>query len=244
MDISDKNYFTIELKFFIYINYILICSDYYLEFNCLMYFLLSIMGIRADKITTILNSFLKSIKNEHFTFYDFIEELKERSFGVLLLILAIPNACLLASIPGISVFLGIALIFVSMQMILRRKKAFFPKFVASQKLSTKHFESIFNIFNPYLVKIEKVLKPRFALLTSVLLERVLGVVCLIHGVLIALPIPLGNFFCGVAIVFFALGMIAKDGVFMAIGYVLSIGIFIFFATSFHLIFLLMQKFFS
>lgn len=202
------------------------------------------MDIRTKTITKILHTFLKSMKKEHFTLYDFVEELKDRSFGVLLLIFAIPNACLLASIPGVSIFFGIILIFVSIQMMLRREKAWFPKFIINQKLSKKHFESVLNIFNPYLVKIEKVLKPRFSLLTAMFLERFLGFVCLIHGILITLPIPMANFLCGVALVFFALGMIAKDGVFILIGYIFSLGIFIFFAASFHLIFLLTQKFFS
>jgi len=129
-------------------------------------------------------------------------------------------------------------------MMLRREKAWFPRFIANQKLSKKHFESVLNIFNPYLVKIEKVLKPRFSLLTAMFWERFLGFVCLIHGILIALPIPMANFLCGIALVFLALGIIAKDGVFILIGYIFSLGILIFFAASFHLIFLLAQKFFS
>jgi len=202
------------------------------------------MDIRAKTITKMLHIFLKNMKREHFTLYDFVEELKDRSFGVLLLILAIPNACLIASIPGVSTFFGLILIFVSMQMILRREKVWFPKFIVKQKLSKKHFESVLRIFNPYLVRIEKYLKPRFPLLTSMFWERFLGFVCLIHGLLIALPIPMANFLCGIALVFLALGIIAKDGVFILIGYIFSLGVLVFFAATFHLIFTLAQKFFS
>lgn len=197
----------------------------------------------GKKITEIMHTFLKGIRRKHFTFAEFIKGLEERSFGLLLLILAIPNACLIASIPGVSILFGVLLIFVSMQMLLKRQKAWFPKAISNQKLSKKHLEIALNIFSPYLAKIEKILRPRFALLTSVFLEGFLGVVCLMHGILIALPIPLGNFLCGIALVFLALGMIAKDGLFMLFGYAISIGIFIFFAASFNFALLLVQKIF-
>jgi hypothetical protein len=52
-----------------------------------------------------------------------------------------------------------------------------------------------------------------------------------HGILIVLPIPLGNFLPGIALVFLALGVIEKDGLFIVIGYFLSIGIFLFFLKT-------------
>ncbi|MCE2716238.1 MAG: exopolysaccharide biosynthesis protein [Pseudomonadota bacterium] len=195
----------------------------------------------GEKITEIMHAFLKGIRREHFTFAEFIKGLEERSFGLLLLILAIPNACLIASIPGVSILFGVLLIFVSMQMLLKRQKAWFPKAIANQRLSKKHLEIALNIFSPYLAKIERILKPRLTLLTSAFLERFLGVVCLMHGILIALPIPLGNFLCGIALVFLALGVLARDGLFMLFGYVISVGIFTFFAASFNVAFLLVQK---
>lgn len=187
---------------------------------------------------------MRTLEGDSFTLYDLNNALKGRSFGVLLLLMALPNAFLVASIPGLSSFFGVALIFISLQMILRREKAWFPKFLGEKVLSKTRIDAMLTAYNPRLTRIENNLKFRWRFLTSAALESILGFVCLIHALLIALPIPLGNFLPGVALVFLALGVIAKDGLFILIGYTLSLLVFTFFAASFFLVFKATQGFFG
>lgn len=197
---------------------------------------------KNDQVLEILSTFLEEIKSDQFTFYEMVEALKERSFGLLLFLLALPNVFLLTIIPGFSFIFGTVLIFLSIQMILRLEKAWVPRFMREKVFSKSQLQAVLRFFKPYLIRIEKVLKPRWPQLSSILLERFLGIVCLIHSIFIALPIPLGNFLCGLSITFLALGMIAKDGIFMFIGYSLSVIIFLFFFNAFHFMLQLTQNF--
>ena len=78
------------------------------------------------RISQILTFFLQNLKQDTFTVHELVVALKERSFGILLLIIAIPNACLIASIPMVSFVFGVILILVSTQIILRYPKPILP----------------------------------------------------------------------------------------------------------------------
>lgn len=186
---------------------------------------------KKEKVLQILLVFLKNIQSDTFTVFELVAALKERSFGILLLIVAIPNACLVASIPMVSVIFGFIVILVSIQIIFRPHKIKLPNIIGDKTFSKKQLENILDKYTSHLIKIEKHIKTRWSFLTSTIGEIILGIICLIHGILIILPIPLGNFLPGIALVFLALGIIEKDGLFIFIGYFLSIGVFLFFFKS-------------
>ena len=54
-------------------------------------------------------------------------------------------------------------------------------------------------------------------LTSGVMEHVIGGLCLVMATLLALPIPLGNMLPALAISILALGLLARDGVWVLIG---------------------------
>ncbi len=183
---------------------------------------------KKEKVLQILLVFLKNIQSDTFTVHELVAALKERSLGILLLIVAIPNACLIASIPMVSFIFGFIVILVSIQIIFRPHRIKLPNVIGNKTFSKKQLEYILNKYTSHLIKIEKYIKIRWPFLTSTIGEIIVGIICLIHGILIILPIPLGNFLPGIALVFLALGVIEKDGLFIVIGYFLSIVIFLFF----------------
>jgi len=187
--------------------------------------------IEAKSILQLVWHFAQTHKQNHFTLYDLMEVLQERSFGILLLLMALPNALMISSIPGISSFFGIIIMLISLQMIQSRKTPWFPRYLAYKQFSTESLESIVITSQSYLQSIEKHLKPRWHLLTSIYFEKLLGLVCLLHGILITLPIPLGNFLPGIALIFLSLGILAKDGMCIFIGLILSLFVFIFFGLA-------------
>jgi hypothetical protein len=189
--------------------------------------------VRKEKtVSGLLNHFVQGLEQPHFTVTELMEALHERSFGIILLLMALPNAFMIAAIPGLSYLFGTILIIVSLQMIQRRKEPWLPGFVRRQTFSKKGLKTLLKIVNPYLYRVEKHLKSRWVFLTSRHSERCLGVICLLHGILIALPIPLGNFLPGVALVFLSLGILEKDGLYILIGLLLSLAVFAFFFTVF------------
>lgn len=187
---------------------------------------------KKEKTFEILLVFLKNMQSDNFSIAELVGALRERSFGILLLIMAIPNACLVGSLPMVSFVFGFIIILLSFQIIFQQHQLNLPKVIGEKTFSNKQLEYILNKYISRLVQIEKYIKMRWLCLTSPLGEIILGIICLLHGILIILPIPLGNFLPGIALVFLAVGVIEKDGLFIIIGYLLSIGIFLFFFKSF------------
>jgi hypothetical protein len=152
---------------------------------------------------------------------DLLAVLDERAFGVLMLILALPNAVGLGTIPGLSTVFGIPQIFVSLQMILGAQRPWLPVFVLKRSIAMKDFRTMVERAEPYLVKIERLLRPRLAIMSSDPVERLLGLVLLLLSILVALPIPFANQPPAVAQGLIALGMIERDGVIVLVGLVVA-----------------------
>lgn len=74
---------------------------------------------------------------------------------------------------------------------------------------------------PWLAKAEKLLKPRANVLTRPPVEYVAGFVSLVLAVILMLPIPLGNTLPALAISVLALGVLERDGVWIALGFLAS-----------------------
>lgn len=150
---------------------------------------------------------------------DLVGVLDERAFGVLMLILALPNAVGLGTIPGLSTVFGIPQIFVSLQMILGRPRPWLPAFVLERSIAMKDFRTMVEKAEPHLARMERLLRPRMALMSSTLVERLLGGVLLLLSILVTLPIPFANQPPAVAQGLISLGLIERDGVVVSIGVV-------------------------
>ena len=75
---------------------------------------------------------------------------------------------------------------------------------------------------PYLERLEKVCKPRWAIVTESIGKVLIGIVIFALGVIMILPIPfLGNMPPGFAASLIAIGMTERDGVVVLIGTVVS-----------------------
>jgi hypothetical protein len=79
-----------------------------------------------------------------------------------------------------------------------------------------------NIALPFLLRLEKLSRPRIDVFTTPKFERIAGLIIVILALLIALPIPFGNFPLGVAITILALAITEQDGILMIIGWICSI----------------------
>jgi hypothetical protein len=152
---------------------------------------------------------------------DLLAVLDERAFGVLMLILSLPNAVGLGTIPGLSTVFGVPQIFVSMQMIFGMQRPWLPRFVLERSIAMKDFRTMAEKAEPVLVKIERLLRPRLDIVSSKMIERVLGLVLLLLSITVTLPIPFANQPPAIGQALIALGLIERDGVFVIIGVIAS-----------------------
>ncbi|HEX6980770.1 MAG TPA: exopolysaccharide biosynthesis protein [Alphaproteobacteria bacterium] len=153
---------------------------------------------------------------------DLLALLGDRAFGVLMLILSLPNAVGLGTIPGLSTVFGVPQVIVAMQMIMGRHRPWLPAWLRSRTIGMEDFRAMTAKSVPYLVKIERMLRPRFEFMAAPLAERLLGVVFAVLAILVALPIPFANQPPAVAMAVIALGLIAYDGVFIVAGLVIGV----------------------
>jgi hypothetical protein len=170
------------------------------------------------KVSALLARLAREFTGKRISLRDILQAMGDRAFGVLMLILALPNAIGIGTIPGLSTVTGVPQIFVAIQMILGLSRPWFPAWGLDRSLAAADFRTMVERSVPYLEKGERLLQPRWPGLVSPLAERVIGVVCLILACVQALPIPFGNQPPAVAVALLSLGIIERDGLFVVIGF--------------------------
>jgi hypothetical protein len=89
--------------------------------------------------------------------------------------------------------------------------------VLERSIPMKDFRTIVEKAEPYLLRFERLLRPRLTVMTTSIVERLLGLVLLLLSVIVALPIPFANQPPAVAQALISLGLIERDGVVVLIG---------------------------
>ncbi|WP_020178426.1 exopolysaccharide biosynthesis protein [Methylopila sp. M107] len=153
----------------------------------------------------------------------------DRAFGALLLVFALPNA--LPMPPGTSAVLGAPIVFIAFQLMIGRPTLWLPGFITNRSMQREDFATLAGKVEPWVKRLEKLLKPRVPLLTTPLADRLTGLACFILSLILALPIPLGNMPPAIAITAFALGMIESDGVAIGLGWLGTLASFLILAAA-------------
>lgn len=168
------------------------------------------------KISEILAE-LAAGAGERVRLRDLVNALGDRAFGLLILVFALPNAIGLGTIPGLSTVFGVPQMFIAAQMALGWHKPWLPDWVLDKSLERGDFLKIVDRSTPYLVRAEKLLRPRMAFMSSYVAERFLGIVFLVMATIVAMPIPGGNWPPAVAMAFISIGLVERDGLYIIIG---------------------------
>lgn len=166
-----------------------------------------------------LSDILKRLAQDHnpdLTLGDIVRALGERGFGALILLLAAPNIIPLP--PGSSFIFGVPLVFITAQLMIKQDKVWLPQKLMNAKVGGGRLPYLLNRLVPYVVKVERLLKPRGTLLTSSLGERLAGLAGLFCAIILLLPIPGANMAPALALCCFALGLIEQDDLAMAGGW--------------------------
>ncbi|MCU0549177.1 MAG: exopolysaccharide biosynthesis protein [Leptolyngbya sp. Prado105] len=170
-------------------------------------------GLHTSKL---LQDFLERHDGERIRLGDLIRGFGKRSFGPTLLICVMPEALPLP-IAGVSAFIGMPLVLVSLQLMLGYSTPWFPKWIANRSIKRKDFEKGVQIMLRYLAKVEKIIRPRWQFITTPIAERLLSVLFFLLACVIVLPIPFGNFLPAIALLIMSLGLIEGDGLIIVIG---------------------------
>ncbi|MEM1378239.1 MAG: exopolysaccharide biosynthesis protein [Pseudomonadota bacterium] len=144
------------------------------------------------------------------------EALADRSFATILLLTCLFN--LLPFPPGSTLVLGIPIMIVAAQMIIGMDTVWLPKFFLNISLNAKTFNKLTTVVIPRLRKMERVIRPRhWPFPSHRIAERTIGVIALLFGVFVFIPLPFTNWLPALAGAICALALSERDGIWLAIG---------------------------
>src|SRR5687768_8417989 len=153
--------------------------------------------------------------DEELTLGGLLDRFSERAFGVFLLFSLIP-----AIVPGGGAIGGPLICLLGLQLLVQMEHPWLPKFVAKRPLSRTSMKSFHDRTAKFLRWLEKVSRPR----TEVLIEHPFaraftGVLLVLLGALLALPLPATNWVFGAILLGYAIALIERDGRLMAIAWI-------------------------
>ena len=151
---------------------------------------------------------------------ELLDHFGQRSFGVLLMIAIVP--ALLPVPVGVGTISGPLVSLIGLQLLLVRPHPWLPRRLRRRGLARARFRRFIDRLRPLLRRFEKVSRPRLkALTTHPAASTVTGLLLILLGILLSLPIPLTNYPFGLLILAYALALIERDGALLLV--VWSIG---------------------
>lgn len=153
---------------------------------------------------------------------EILGRINQKSFGFLLVILSLPSA-LPVPAPGYSTPFAIAIFFIALGIIKNKNHPTLPKKILNKEIKTKKNSKMINGMVKFISFFEKFLKPRYSKsYHSVTFKRVLGLVVLLCGISMMIPIPLTNTIPAMGIFLIGLGMLEEDFLFALLGTITAI----------------------
>ena len=141
-----------------------------------------------------------------------VDALSDRSFGVVIILFALPN-----TIFPVAWVLGTPILLLAVQMALGQQRPWLPEFMRRQSFSRETFAKIVDYVVYYLGKIEAWLKPRWSFLTTNAAERLIGIYMTIVTIILLVPVPFGNALPSFGLAIIAAGLLEKDGLAILVG---------------------------
>lgn len=149
---------------------------------------------------------------------DIVDALKDRSFGAMLILFALPNTV----VPGVIFIVGGPIILIGFQLALGYRQPWLPQFMLRRRLRRSTVRAITLHAGRFLAWLEQWLRPRAFWLTSRAAERVLGLYIAGLAVLLITPLPLGATLPAIGISLIAAGLAEKDGAAVALGFAVGL----------------------
>ncbi|HEU4669353.1 MAG TPA: exopolysaccharide biosynthesis protein [Dyella sp.] len=159
--------------------------------------------------TALLREAIEHHPERQITLAGLLAPLHERAFGVLLILLAIPNFVPLAA--GIGGVMGAGVMALGLQMAFGAARPWLPRWVGRRPLDRQRLLGLLGRIEPVTGRIERGCRPRLASVARPPWRLVSGVMLVLLGLMLALPLPFTNYFFGGLLLAFAFAMIERDG---------------------------------
>jgi hypothetical protein len=177
----------------------------------------------APPITTraLVDELATGDPNEELSFGELIDRFSERSFGLFLLLVMLPT---FIPIPvGVGAVSGALASLIGLQFLARLEHPWIPRWVANYKIHRHRIVGFRDRMGKWLDRLERLTKPRYTgMFTHWAAHAFTGLLLVVLGVLLCLPIPLTNYPFGLILLAFCFALIERDGALMLIAWALGL----------------------
>ena len=162
---------------------------------------------RRRRTSDVLVDLANRCSGKTITLRELMNGLGDRTYGVALIILAAFNI-----IPFVSTFSGLIVAFIGTQLLFGFSRLYLPDRMLDHQLPAERVRSSLTVFSRKVITLEKFIRPRWHFTEAPIVDRFNGMMIMMLGVVIALPIPFANFGPAFVLIIMALGLLERDGV--------------------------------
>ncbi|MGY3902453.1 exopolysaccharide biosynthesis protein [Aeromonas lusitana] len=175
-----------------------------------------------NKLSDTLRTTAHAIEESHISLREMLTLVGEQGMLLFCVLLTVPFL-LPVSIPGVSTPFGLLILFIGIGITLNRVP-WLPSILMERRFATEQLKPTLHKGADLLARIDRFIRPRLLLLTgSTTINRCNGLLIMLAAMLLMLPlgaIPFTNAMPAWAILLLAIGMLQRDGLFVAAGYAL------------------------
>ncbi|WP_426416180.1 exopolysaccharide biosynthesis protein [Aestuariirhabdus sp. LZHN29] len=162
---------------------------------------------RRRRTSDVLVDLANRCSGKTITLRELMNGLGDRTYGVALIILAAFNI-----IPFVSTFSGLIVALIGTQLLFGFSRLYLPDRMLDHQLPAERVRSSLTVFSRKVITLEKFIRPRWHFTEAPIVDRFNGMMIMMLGVVIALPIPFANFGPAFVLIIMALGLLERDGV--------------------------------
>ncbi len=170
-------------------------------------------------LTGLIDKLERETDGDTVTVGDIVEDLGQRAFGPLFVVVALLAILPTGAIPGMSALTGALMTLVSVQLVCGARRIWLPARLERQEIGRERFVASLERVRRPARFVDRVLSPRLAWATAAPFSRALGVVAFLLSLLMypLIVVPFGAFPSSVPILLFGLGLAARDGLVVLAG---------------------------
>ena len=167
-----------------------------------------VLGTRA-----LLDALATGDADDELTLEAILAGLSRQVFGMLLFVATLPA---FIPIPGVGGAIGGPLtMLVGVHLLIGMRKLWLPGFIARRGPRRASLQTFQRMLSPWLARLERLVKPRMTgLIEHRIASMFTGLLLVLLGILLALPIPFTNYLFGILLLAYAFALLERDGLLM------------------------------
>lgn len=158
--------------------------------------------------------------DERLPLAELLDSLRQSAFGLALFIAVLPA---FLPVPGVAGGLsGPLVVLGGLQLLIGLEHPWLPGFITRRGPQRGRIRRFSQMIDASLQRLEKLVRPRLPIvLESRLCKAITGLLLVLLGVLLALPIPFTNYVFGILLMLFVLALLERDGALMLLAWLLG-----------------------